>query len=102
VGHARERENGLRIDSFPIKARENRRGRGAVETSIVKTKSDLNSVGQKSSQAENMKEIAPAKLFKMDVSLLIVKRKAGSGATQTPSPVATLAENIETCNFRAE
>jgi hypothetical protein len=49
-----------------------------------------------------MQEIAPAKLFKMDVSLLIVKRKAGRGATQTPSPVATLAQNIETCNFREE
>jgi hypothetical protein len=49
-----------------------------------------------------MKEIAPAKLFKMDVSLLIVKRKAGRGATQAPSPASTFGQNIEACNFREE
>lgn len=88
--HARVTENCLRVDALSIKARKKGRGGGTVETTIMEAKTDLRGIRQKIlASGKTRGNIPPAKPFKMDVLLSIVKGKGGSNPSASPSKLAT-------------
>jgi hypothetical protein len=88
--HSAVTEDRLRIKALAIKTREKgRRGR-AIETTIMETETDLFGIRQKILASGSERKIHLAKPFKMDVRMLIVKRKGDlAGSHRAP----------ETCNF---
>jgi hypothetical protein len=78
MGHTRVAKDGLCIDSFPVKSREDGRGGSTVKAAVVKTETNLRRSGQKLlASGKKAEELATAKPLKMDVRPAIVKRKPG-------------------------
>jgi hypothetical protein len=78
VGHSGVAEDRLRVNALAIKAREKGCGGRPIKTTVVEAETDPCGIRQKILASETReKKLTPAKPFKMDVRLLIVKRKGG-------------------------
>jgi hypothetical protein len=85
MGHAGITKDRLRINALAVKARKQSGRSRTIEATIVEAETDLFGVRQKIlASGKTERKIHPAKPFKMDVRLLIVKRKGGPLSRRRP------------------